>query len=137
MALALAVVACKHEAADANEVTAAEDLMREHGVLTRLMVIYDAAAKRLDAGDRAMIDPIRSAAAIAREFVESYHERIEEQYVFPRFERAGRLTELVAVLRQQHDAGRGLTDHIQARSSVVRSPRMPIALPSPPRCAAT
>ena len=114
VAVALAVVSCKHEAPEANDVTAAEDLMREHGVLERLMVIYSAAAQRLDRGDRAVLDPIRSAATIARDFVESYHERIEEQYVFPRFERAGRLTDLVAVLRQQHDAGRALTDHIQA-----------------------
>jgi hemerythrin-like domain-containing protein len=82
-------------------------------VLERLLVIYDAAAARLEAGDRAALDAIRPAARIARDFVEGYHERIEEQYVFPRLERANRLVGLVAVLRAQHDAGRGLTDFIQ------------------------
>src|SRR5207302_11202661 len=78
----------------------------------RLMVVYDAAAKQLAAGDRSVIAGVRDAAKIARDFVEAYHERIEEQHVFPRFERAGRLVELVTVLRRQHDAGRGLTSRI-------------------------
>ncbi|HTR52326.1 MAG TPA: hemerythrin domain-containing protein [Kofleriaceae bacterium] len=110
-----ALVGCRRDD-DSGEldVSAGEDLMREHGVLERLIVVYDAAARRLDAGDRSVQSAIGAAARIAREFVEDYHERIEERYVFPRFERANQLVELVAVLRRQHDAGRGLTDHIAA-----------------------
>jgi hemerythrin-like domain-containing protein len=118
--LALAVIGCRRDRdrdrnAEAN-ISPVEDLMREHGMLERLMVVYEAAATRLDAGDRAVLDPVRAAARIAREFVEDYHERIEEQYVFPRFQRANRLADLVAVLRTQHDAGRKLTDRIQTLS---------------------
>ena len=116
--LALAAISCRRGDPSDNDaedkVSPGEDLMREHGVLERLMIVYDAAAGRLEAGDRGVLDAVRASARIAREFVEDYHERIEERHVFPRFERAGRLTELVAVLRRQHDAGRGLTDRIVA-----------------------
>ncbi len=121
VALALAVAGCKSSKDSEADVTANEDLMREHGILERLLVVYEAAAKGLDHGDRAMADPIRSAARIAREFVEDYHEHIEEAYVFPELERARRLTDVVATLRRQHDAGRGLTDRIKslAQSSLT------------------
>lgn len=39
---------------------------------------------------------------------EDYHERLEEEHLCRRLERAGRLTELVSVLRIQHRCGRGL-----------------------------
>jgi len=35
------------------EVAPAEDLMREHGVLRRVMFLYDDAARRLEAGEKA------------------------------------------------------------------------------------
>ena len=47
-----------------------------------------------------------------QQFIEGYHERNEEQQVFPRFRKAGQLVHLVNVLYQQHQAGRRLTDTI-------------------------
>jgi hemerythrin-like domain-containing protein len=55
---------------------------------------------------------VASSAAIIRQFVEDYHEKQEEDYLFPRFKKANQLTELVNVLLQQHQAGRTLTDKI-------------------------
>ena len=52
------------------------------------------------------------AAKIVRTFIEDYHERLEEDHLFPRFEKAGKLVDLVKVLREQHEAGRRLTDEI-------------------------
>lgn len=49
-----------------------------------------------------------------RTFVEDYHERQEEEVLFPRFERKHKQEELVRVLRQQHQAGRALTDRVLA-----------------------
>ena len=116
--LALAFAGCKKssesEGGEEDKVSPSEDLMREHGVLERLMVVYQAAARRIASGDLAVLDAVRPAARIAQEFVEEYHERIEEQYVFTRLEHANRLVEVVAVLRQQHDAGRALTAKIIA-----------------------
>jgi hemerythrin-like domain-containing protein len=47
-----------------------------------------------------------------RTFIEDYHARLEEDHIFPRFEKAGVLTTLVKTLREQHDAGRQLTSRI-------------------------
>jgi hemerythrin-like domain-containing protein len=46
--------------------------------------------------------------------IEDYHEKLEENFLFPRFEKAGKLADLTAVLRKQHQAGRTLTDQIVA-----------------------
>lgn len=52
-----------------------------------------------------------------RDFVEQYHEALEERHVFPQFEKRGRLIELVRVLREQHQAGGRLTATILRLSS--------------------
>jgi hemerythrin-like domain-containing protein len=51
-------------------------------------------------------------AGIIKNFIENYHEKLEEDYLFPRFENAGKLTGLIAVLRQQHRAEREVTAQI-------------------------
>jgi hemerythrin-like domain-containing protein len=38
----------------------------------------------------------------------------EEQSLFPRFEKAGVLTDLVRVLKAQHEAGRSVTDRVMS-----------------------
>ncbi len=47
-----------------------------------------------------------------RVFVEDYHEKQEEDHLFPRFEKANQLTELVKLLKLQHKIGRTITDKI-------------------------
>ena len=49
--------------------------------------------------------------------MENYHEKLEESYVFPRFEKAGKLIDLVRVLPEQHQAGRRMTAQILALAS--------------------
>jgi hemerythrin-like domain-containing protein len=90
-----------------------EDLMREHGVLNRLLLVYNESARRLRAGGEYAPEALKDAVSIIRSFIEDYHEKLEEQHLFPRFEKAGKLVELVHVLRTQHDAGRKVTDRIQ------------------------
>ena len=97
---------------DEEEVSPPEDLMREHGVLNRVLLVYDEAIRRLDSKQDLPPDPLRDAASIIRTFIEDYHEKLEEDYLFPRFEKAKKLTDLTAVLRAQHQAGRTLTDQI-------------------------
>ena len=97
-----------------EEVSPPEDLMREHGVLKRVMMIYEEILRRLGAGETVAPDPLVDAARVIREFVEDYHEKLEEDHLFPRFEKAHRLTDLVTVLRAQHQAGRRMTDVVLA-----------------------
>ena len=102
------------EANDAEQVTPAEDLMREHGVLRRVMYLYDEASMRLDARGEVPLDALAACAGIVRHVIEDYHEKLEENFLFPRFEKAGKLAELTAILRRQHQVGRTLTAQILA-----------------------
>jgi hemerythrin-like domain-containing protein len=94
------------------EVSPSEDLMREHGVLNRIMLVYDACKIHLVNGTQFSSDVLNNSAQIIRGFIEDYHEKLEEDFLFPRFEKANMLIDLVLVLRTQHKAGRKLTDQI-------------------------
>ena len=102
----------KKKTAESVPVTATEDLMREHGVLQRILLIYEAGARRIGQGED--IDPavFTQAAETMRDFIHDYHEKSEEEHVFPRFKKAGRMVELIDVLQVQHTAGRKLTERI-------------------------
>lgn len=93
-------------------VTPPEDLMREHGVLKRILLIYREAIRRIDGGERLPAGSVHAGASIIRSFIEDYHEHLEEQYVFPPLLKAGKLTDTVATLRLQHQRGRVLTGRI-------------------------
>src|SRR4051812_20174901 len=95
-----------------EEVGAAEDLMREHGVLNRILLIYEEGLRRLRDKEEVTPDVFHKPATLVRKFVEDYHEKLEERFIFPEFEKAKRLIELVKVLREQHEAGRRVTDVI-------------------------
>jgi hemerythrin-like domain-containing protein len=98
------------ETNEEEDVSPAEDLMREHGVLKRVLLVYREALRRLDSRSELPPEPIAQAARIIRTFIEDYHEKLEEDHLFPRFRKANRLVDLVEVLLAQHRAGRRLTD---------------------------
>src|SRR4051812_4554776 len=100
------------KSAESVAVTATEDLMREHGIVSRVLLIYGAGVRRLGHGED--VDPVvfTQAAEIMRDFVHDYHEKNEEEHVFPRFTKAGRMVELVNVLAAQHGACRKLTERV-------------------------
>ncbi len=93
-------------------ISPAEDLMREHGVLRRVILIYEEVLRRYYKGKEIPADALASAARIIQTFIEQYHEKLEEDYIFPRFEKTGELGDLTRVLRKQHVAGRILTQKI-------------------------
>ncbi len=110
----------KKKTAEAVPVTPTEDLMREHGVLQRILLIYEAGSRRVSQGED--IDPavFSMAAETMRDFIHDYHEKSEEEHVFPRFKKAGRMVELVDVLQVQHTAGRKLTERILQTAEASR-----------------
>jgi hemerythrin-like domain-containing protein len=97
---------------ETEEVAPGEDLMREHGVLRRVMLVYDEAIQRLNSRQKVPLDVVAAGAGIIRRVIEDYHEKLEEDFLFPRFEQAGKLTDLVTVLRTQHKAGRDVTAEV-------------------------
>src|SRR4051794_5597819 len=92
-----------------EEVGATEDLMREHGVLIRVLLIYEEGLRRLRAREDVGPDLFRKVATLVRKFVEDYHEQLEEKFIFPEFEKKNKLVDLIKVLRKQHQAGRAVT----------------------------
>lgn len=91
--------------------------MQENGVLERILLLYDETARRIEADEPLELSVVSAAAGTIRRFVEDYHEKLEEELVFPRLGAAGREVELVAVLRHQHQRGRDLTGEITRLSS--------------------
>lgn len=117
----------KQEAGSAKggegEVTANEDLMREHGILRRILIIYREVAPKLVA-NAASVDAAALAAAtqLFQRFGERYHEQLlEEQHIFPRVRRAGgEAAGLVDTLLAQHARGREITGYIVDRTKTGR-----------------
>jgi hemerythrin-like domain-containing protein len=110
------------------EVTPGEDLMQEHGLIERILLVYDEAARRIEAREPCDLAVVAAGAGIIRRFVEDYHEKNEEQFVFPRLQGAGREGELVATLLLQHQRGRVLTEEIVRRASAQATPELAQAL---------
>jgi len=107
-----AIPLLRQEKDEEVKVSPAEDLMREHGVLKRVLLVYQEIDSRLTGGKNFPLETLTGAADIIKNFIEDYHEKLEENYLFPRFRKAGKLTELVSVLETQHDRGRTITDFI-------------------------
>jgi len=93
-------------------VTAPEDLMKEHGVLNRCLLVYEEAIRRLRNKEEVSPEVFNQTAELIRNFVEEYHERNEEKYIFPVFEEHKKLVDLVRTLKTQHMAGREVTARI-------------------------
>ncbi len=89
-----------------------EILMRDQGVLQRVLLIYDAAIRRLGQGEDLETEVFIQTCEVMRDFGHDYHEKAKEQLVYPHFRKAGRMVELVDTLQAQHRAGRTLTDNI-------------------------
>ena len=129
-ASALAVAGCsKHEdedrgqEKDEGEVTANEDLMREHGVLRRILILYREVSPKL-VTNPASVDAqaLATAAKLFQAFGERYHEQLlEEQHIFPIVRKAGgEAASLVDTLLAQHARGREITGYILDKTRTGR-----------------
>src|SRR4051812_29720990 len=74
-----------------EEVSTNEDLMREHGILKRVLLAYDEIIRRIRANRDFPLQAVTDGATIIRKFIEEYHEKLEEDHLFPRFRKAGKL----------------------------------------------
>jgi len=100
-----------------KEVGAVEDLMREHGVLRRALLVYAESVPRirrnaanLDAG------ALNQTARLFRNFGEDYHEKkLEEAYLFPAVKKSGSpAATYIDTLVAQHQRGREITEYIMS-----------------------
>ena len=101
------------------EVTAVEDLMREHGILRRALLVYQESVVRLRQ-DAASVpaEALEKTAQLFRVFGEEYHEkRLEEGYIIPLIKKVqGPVAAYGDVLLAQHTRGREITDYLLAVS---------------------
>jgi len=111
-AAASLITGCSNGKGEEKEVSPPEDLMQEHGLLNRILLIYDHSRQGMSGGVTPNLAALNASAGIIRSFVEDYHEKQEEDYLFPRFRKAARLTDLVDILLKQHNAGRRITDQV-------------------------
>jgi hemerythrin-like domain-containing protein len=116
----------------AGDVSATEDLMREHGVIRRVLVVYREVSARLRTKPASVApDALQQAAKLIRSFGEDYHEKqLEEMHIFPALVKvAGPLTNTVSTLIAQHQRGREATEYILAvtRKAIGGSVAEPLA----------
>jgi len=85
---------------------ATEDLMNEHGLLNRIMIVYDLCVEK-----RAHFAEVVVLTEIVKDFIENFHEKMEETYIFPAF-KGSKYEELIELLIKQHRASADLTSSI-------------------------
>ena len=93
-----------------------DDLMREHGVLKRVLLCYRAMTEQAQAGHPLSAAHVHDSALIIHDFIEGFHEGLEEGYVFPRLRQAGQVTGTVSTLLVQHARGRVITQYLLAQA---------------------
>jgi hemerythrin-like domain-containing protein len=107
----------KGGAGQEKPVGAVEDLMREHGVIRRALLVYEETAPKLRTAPGSVPpDALNRTAKLIHDFGEEYHERkLEEAYIFPEVKKAGGpAAALPDVLKAQHDRGREITEYVIA-----------------------
>ncbi len=100
--------------------------MREHGVLKRVLLCYREMIARAQSGGQLSAVHLQDSALVIHDYIEGFHEGLEEGYVFPRLLRAGQLTATVTTLLTQHARGRVITQFILANATAgqLASPGM-------------
>jgi hemerythrin-like domain-containing protein len=103
-----------------------DDLMREHGVLKRVLLCYREMIAVAQDGGQLNAAHVADSALIIHDYIEGFHEGLEEGYVFPRLTQAGRLTSTVETLIVQHARGRVITQFLLAHATAgqLASPGM-------------
>ena len=95
---------------------ATEDLMTEHRAIERMLAVLDAAAGRIEAGEKVRAGLFREAVDFVRNFADRCHHGKEEENLFPRLEQRGVPSSggPIGVMLFEHEEGRGLIGAIDA-----------------------
>ena len=98
-----------------------EELDVEHGQLTRILLAMDNVLRGSASVPKANLGPIDQACKMIRQSVVDHHMKIEEEYVYPRFEDTD-LADCASTLKTQHIEARKLLAHMEslAKSGTLR-----------------
>jgi hemerythrin-like domain-containing protein len=97
------------------EVSATEDLMREHGVLRRALLVYTESIPKIRTNSASLdASALYRTGVLFRDFGENYHEKmLEEEHIFPVLQKqGGSVAKLTDVLLEQHARGREITTYL-------------------------
>jgi len=101
------------------EVSPGEDLMQEHGLIDRVLLVYDQCSSLLISRKSLDLDVVIKAADVIRRFGGGYHAKLEEEYIFPRLQERNLETPTVTTLVQQHQWATKITEAILGRARVA------------------
>lgn len=88
------------------------DLMREHAVVSRICLIYERMTPEML---KKYYKTFKILPRIMRDFIENYHEKMEEKYIFPYIVKEKKL---VSILIEQHKQSRVMTKKILSEPTV-------------------
>lgn len=94
-----------------NKISLGEDLMREHGLMNRMILLYKESANCLGQNPEAK-DILQKTAKIMKEFIHDFHEENEEHDVYPLLTENAKLRTLTETMEKQHEIGRQITEYI-------------------------
>jgi len=92
--------------------TPIEELSQEHGLLRRIFAIYEEMIRRMDDGQGVNSSILQNTTNIVIYFIENYHEKLEEEFIYPFFIKAHKMVDMIQTLQNQHAIGRSITASI-------------------------
>jgi len=98
------------------------EILREHAVTDRLLLICEEFARRLEKQEPVPPNTLIQVVDIMYNYVQDRQEAQEEKYIFPVFIKANKAGKLIRILHDQHLAGRSLMEHL---ADQLRRPAMP------------
>lgn len=106
------------------EPTPTEDLMREHSLLNRIMLIYENILFKIDSNINFDLQLVFDSATIVKEFIQEYHEPLEEKYIFAFLVERNLHVELISELIKQHRLSGVITEKIFKYVRLAELPKL-------------
>lgn len=97
-----------------------EDLMWQHCFINRVLLVYEEIIAWLEKNRGMTSSILLDALTVVQDFIHGYHEKLQEQCIFPVFEKRESFESLIKELQEQHRMARLLTDDIVHRSRSER-----------------
>lgn len=84
-----------------------EDLMEEHSILRRALLIYEECIRRMNINEDFDPELLAETTNVIKVIIIFHHALLEHEYIFPRFREADKYVEMADILTEQHGAADG------------------------------
>lgn len=79
-----------------------EDLMEEHSILRRALLIYEECIRRMEIGEDFDPELLIETTNVIKVIIIFHHALLEHEYIFPRFREADKYVQMADILTEQH-----------------------------------